>query len=158
MEKASRKALRLRNFDYASPGAYFVTVCTKNKEKLLAEISVGAGLCARPVSQLTEIGQKVEAAILYMDKRYAHVTVDKYVVMPNHIHLLLTIRETGGHGDPPLHKLIGEMKSYTTHQFGAILWQRGFYDHVIRGDEDYKKAWEYIETNPARWEKDRLYE
>ena len=81
--------------------------------------------------------------------------MDKYVVMPNHIHLLITISEpTGGHGDPPLQAVIGQLKSYTTHKYGKTLWQRSFYDHVIRDMNDYLAAWRYIDENPLKWELD----
>ncbi len=125
-----RKPNRLPQYDYAANGAYFITLCTKNKKKVLCDI-VGAGLCARPRIELTPLGELVQTSILYIPQKYTGVFVDAYVIMPNHIHFIFRLdRMTGGHGDPPLHKIIGEFKSYTTHLYGAPLWHRSFYDHV----------------------------
>ena len=67
------------------------------------------------------------------------------------------IINSGGHGNPPLHKIIGELKSYTTYKFGDDLWQRSFHDHIIRNEHDYLKIWEYIDNNPLKWELDCYY-
>ena len=93
-----------------------------------------------------------------MDKNYESVSVDKYVIMPNHIHLLIS-NLTGGHGDPPLriYDVVGRFKSFTTHQYGKTLWQRSFYDHVIRNRNDYNEIWEYIENNPVKWKQDEFH-
>jgi len=64
---------------------------------------------------------------------------------------------TGGHGGPPLHKIIGSFKSYTTHIFGNKLWQRSYHDHIIRGEKDYLKIWNYIEHNTAKWREDCFF-
>ena len=93
-----------------------------------------------------------------MDSRYPDIFIDNYVVMPNHIHLLLRIeKQTGGHGDPPLQDVIARFKSYTTHLYGKTLWQRSFIDHIIRNERDYLEHWTYIENNPIKWELDELY-
>ena len=156
MELKTRKELRLKDYDYGTPGAYFVTICTHGKEKLLCNI-VGEGLCALPQIKLTDTGNMVEESIAYINSTYDTVKVDKYVIMPNHIHLLITIEGTEGHGGPPLQTIIGRLKSYTTHKYGGILWQRSFYDHVIRSEKDYQKIWEYIDTNPIKWADDCYY-
>ena len=156
MEQRKRKPTRLENYDYAVPGAYFVTVCTEGRKKILSNI-VGEGLCALPKADLTEIGAQVEQAIAYMGRAYEGVAVDGYAIMPNHVHLLLFIHETGGHGGPPLPQIIGRFKSYTTHLYGGQLWQRSFYDHVIRNEDDLRSVREYIRHNPARWREDELY-
>ena len=78
--------------------------------------------------------------------------------MPNHIHLLIEINnQTGGHGDPPLQSIIGQLKSYTTHKYGKQLWQRSYYDHIIRNEEDYLNVWEYINSNAQKWTGDKYY-
>lgn len=152
-----RKQNRLLQYDYSQNGAYFVTVCTKDKQKILCDI-VGAGLRARPRIKLTPFGEQVQASILYMSERYTDISIDTYVIMPNHVHFIFRInRMADGRGDPPLHKIIGEFKSYTTHLYGAPLWQRSFHDHIIRGEEDYSDIAEYIENNPAKWLEDRFY-
>lgn len=157
MNLPKRKPIRLKEFDYSTPGAYFVTICTKDKEKTLSKIIVGDGLCAIPNNILTPIGNEIEKSIHYINENHNGVTIDKYVVMPNHIHLIVVLDDSGGGGTPPLQKIVGELKSYTTKQFGKILWQRSYHDHIIRGEQDYKKIWEYIDTNVAKWEMDCFY-
>ena len=156
MELPKRKSTRLSYYDYSQNGAYFVTVCTHEKRHLLSHI-VGEGLCALPKNILTPIGKDVESAIHFIGSHHPHVIVDKYVVMPNHIHMILMLDTPEGHGTPSLSNIVGQMKSYTTKLFGGTLWQRSFHDHIIRGEEDYKKIWQYIDTNVLRWEKDCFY-
>ena len=86
------------------------------------------------------------------------IKIDKYVIMPNHIHLIILMDNTGGHGNPPLQKIIGELKSYSTYNFGKEFWQRSFHDHIIRNENDYLKIWEYINNNPIKWNLDCYYE
>ncbi len=155
-ERPERKRNRLQLWDYSHPGAYFVTVCTKDRRKLLGKI-VGEGLCALPRMVLSPIGSRVRESIEHVSQRYDNVRIDKYIVMPNHIHLIVRIEETGGHRGPPLHKIIGQMKSYTTHSNDGVLWQRSFHDHIIRGEKDYRRIWEYIDTNTLKWTSDCFY-
>ena len=157
MTLPKRKPTRLKEYDYSTPGAYFITICTKNKEKLLSRIIVGEGLCALPQNILAPIGKEIENSIQYINDNLTGVKIDKYVIMPNHIHLIVIIDDAGGHRNPPLQNIIGQLKSYTTNKFAGILWQRSFHDHVIRGEKDYQKIWEYIDTNVLRWEQDCFY-
>ncbi len=157
MNLPKRKPTRLKEYDYSTSGAYFVTICTKNKEKLLSRIIVGEGLWALPQNILTPIGKEIENSLQYINDNFIGVKIDKYVIMPNHIHLIVMIDDAGGHGNPPLQNIIGQLKSFTTNKFGGILWQRSFHDHIIRGEKDYQKIWEYIDTNVLRWEQDCFY-
>ena len=152
-----RKSTRLKNYNYSSPGAYFVTICTKDRNNILSDIIVGEGLCALPTNKLTKIGKFVEQSIKYADENYSGVKIDKYVIMPNHIHLIVILDDSGGHGNPPLQDVIYRLKSFTTHEYGKNLWQRSFHDHVIRGDKDYIKIWKYVDTNVLKWEQDCFY-
>ncbi|MBR4949987.1 MAG: transposase [Clostridia bacterium] len=157
MEFHYRKPTRLREFDYSQNGYYFITICTKNKKCILSQI-VGEGLCALPSIILTAIGEKVYDAIKYINENYNGVKVDKYIIMPNHIHLIIS-NQTGGDGTPPLqvYDIIGRLKSFTTKQYGDILWQRSFHDHIIRGEKDYFEIWNYIDTNAQKWKEDCFY-
>ena len=158
MDFVKRKPTRLYNYDYSNAGAYFITICTKNKKALLSKI-VGEGLCALPKTELTSIGTKVHSAIEYICSHYENVNVDNYVIMPNHIHLLIRMDNmSGGHRDPPLQDIIARFKSFTTTQYGKTLWQRSFYDHIIRNETDYYTHFEYIQNNPAKWAEDELYQ
>ena len=157
MDLPKRKPTRLKDYDYSTPGTYFITICTKNKQKILCNI-VGAGLCALPSINLTPTGQMVADAIDYINNNYNGVSIDKYIIMPNHVHLIVEIH-AGGDGTPPLriYYIIGRFKSFTTHKYGKILWQRSFYDHIIRNEKDYLRVLEYIDNNPAKWKEDSLY-
>ena len=157
MELPKRKPTRLKRFDYSSNGAYFITICTHHKQKILCDI-VGEGLCALPSIKPSPIGKTVDTAINYININYNDISIDKYVIMPNHIHLIVTIL-SGGDGTPPLqlYDIIGRFKSFTTKHYKHTLWQRSFHDHVIRGEKDYLKIWEYIDTNPQKWTSDCFY-
>lgn len=152
-----RKPTRLKYYDYSQPGAYFVTICTKDKINILSEINIGEGLCALPKYKLTTAGLIVDETIKYVIESDNSVNIEKYVIMPNHIHMIIALNDTGGDGTPPLHKIVGEIKSYTTKRYGRKLWQRSFHDHIIRGKDDYLKIWEYIDNNIQKWELDCFY-
>lgn len=156
MNLPKRKPTRLKGYDYSQNGAYFITICTHNRKCVLSNI-VGEGFHTLPQNQLTPIGKEIEKSLQYINDNYIGVAVDKYIIMPNHIHLIVVLNNSGGCGNPPLQKIVGQLKSYTTNKFGAILWQRSYHDHIIRGEEDFQKIWEYIDTNPAKWEEDCFY-
>ena len=156
MELPKRKPTRLNGYDYSVPGAYFITICSHNREYLFSNI-VGEGLCALPQNILTPIGIEVEKSIQFINDNYIGVRIDKFVIMPNHIHLIVVLDNTGGRGNPPLQNIIGQLKSYITNKFDNTIWQRSYHDHIIRNEEDYKKIWNYIDTNVLKWEKDCFY-
>jgi len=163
LDLPKRKQIRLPEFDYSTPGAYFVTICTQNRRCILSDIAVGEGL-APPAVLLTPIGKCVEEQIRALSQRYPMVTIDSYVIMPNHLHMIVRISgEAGGASpSPTLYDVVRVLKSLTTrlsrgHLEDLPLWQRGYYEHVIRGEKDDLEIWEYIDTNPARWAEDRYY-
>ena len=168
-ELPKRKSLRLKEYDYSQNGCYFITICVKDKRHLLAHYRskkniVGAGLRARPQDAivLTPLGREVEKAIDYINIHYKNITIDNAIVMPNHIHILLTIdnidtKFSGGHGDPPLQDIIRNLKSYTTQKYwelsgneNGVLWQRSYIDHIIRNQTDFEQHWNYIEYNALK--------
>ena len=128
------------------------------KSKIFYATLQGRGLSALPITKLTPIGEAVKKSIKYIACNYDNKSVGKFVIMPNHIHLIIT-NQTGGHGDPPLqiYDIIGNFKSFTTHKYGKTLWQRSFHDHIIRGKNDYLKIWNYNDTNPQKWQDDCFY-
>lgn len=156
-ELPKRKELRLKEYNYGQNGAYFVTICVKDRKCVLWE-SVGTGI-ARPI-KLSHYGRVVENAIQNIPNHYAGVRIDKYVVMPNHVHLLMRI-ESGEDGRampvPTISTIIQQTKGYVTKQIGVGIWQSRFYDHVIRNQADYDDVYRYIENNPRQWELDELY-
>ena len=159
MNLPKRLPNRIPNFDYSTPGAYFLTICLKNRRNLLWE-SVGASIARPQKPSLSACGLIVDRAIQEIPKHYAAITVDNYVVMPNHVHLLLQI-QTDQDGRamlaPTVSRVVQQMKGIVTKQLGYSIWQKLFHDHVIRNEADYLKIWEYIETNPAKWQEDCFY-
>ena len=149
------------------PGAYFVTICTQDRRCILSDISVGAGALDGPKLALTESGRIVEKYIL-SSNRIDGLHVDKYFIMPNHIHMLLRIeglfeREVCGPSRAPaptnavIPHAISTLKRFVNADLGQNIFQRSYYEHSIRGEADYRKIWDYIDTNPARWVEDRYY-
>ena len=132
----TRKPTRLPDYDYSQNGCYFVTVCVKDKQHLLGHYKskqeiVGAGLRARPQDDLvlSGLGREVEKTIQYIDRNYENVHIENAIVMPNHIHLLVTLddfesRQAGGHGNPPLQNVIGQLKSYTTKRYRELTHEK----------------------------------
>ena len=159
MNQPQRKQNRLRNYDYSLPGAYFITICTHERENLFWE-TVGASIARPQKVNLSACGQVVDSAIKEIPKHYAAVSLDHYVVMPNHVHLLLQINalESGrAMHAPTISTVVQQLKGAVTKQIGHSVWQKLFYDHIVRGDKDYAMIWEYIENNPAKWMDDCFY-
>ena len=158
--RAQRKHIRLKQYDYAEEGVYFITFCTKNRAPLLSQI-VGRGDLPPPQGALTDIGKIVAEIIENTEKVYANITVDNYVIMPNHVHVLIRISEGNGGvraPRPTVMQIVKALKGIITRQLGFSIWQTGFYDHIIRDDEDYQIRFRYIEENPARWPQDEYYQ
>ena len=161
MELPKRKPNRLAGYDYDRPGGYFVTICTRNRCPVLRR-----GAHCAPENEfppLTREGRIVETAIQKIEEYHPGVFVDKYVVMPNHVHLLLRIEGNGRRtlcaptAKPLVGRVVWGFKQSATKQIGRSIWQKGYHDHVIRGEEDYLRIWEYVDTNPAKWREDRYY-
>ncbi len=168
MNHNTRKPNRLPDYDYSQNGAYFITICTKDSKCILSHIvedtSVGDGVLDVPKIDLTKIGKIVNDRIIEMNNIYKNVSVEKYVVMPNHIHLLIVIDSYNesiydGTSRTPsptrqnsvISSFVSTFKRYTNKQIGYNIWQRSFHDHVIRNEEDYLTRWQYIDENPKKW-------
>lgn len=154
-----RKRLRLKGYDYSSAGYYFITICVESGHEILGSVRDAHSVV--PCIELTEIGKIVIRYIENIPKHYGNVSIDKYVVMPNHIHMVVILeRGTPGCASPTkstLAKVINAFKSLTSRQFGESMWQRGYYDHIIRSETDYQRIWQYINENPVKWVEDRYY-
>ena len=159
-----RKHPRLDGYDYSLPGAYFVTVNVAGERCLLSEIRVGRGLAPAEV-RLSGLGRIVEEELLALPRRYPGVAVERYVIMPNHIHLILLVDDTaaGGTSKAPsptnavTPHFVSTLKRFCHRDAGKEIFQRSYHDHVIRDEEDYLKIWKYIDNNPARWQEDCFY-
>ena len=148
-----RQSIRIGDYDYSTPGAYFITVCTANREKIFWN-SVGADIIRPQNLPLSSIGKIVEQGILQMESHYQNVTVDKYCVMPDHVHLILRIEsDMDGRmiSAPTVSTIVGSMKRWVSRQIGRPIWQKSFYDHGIRNQQDYNEIWQYIENNPLKY-------
>ena len=174
------KQSRLGCFDYSESGSYFITICTEGRMNILSEISAGAGLPDSPevICNLLRSGKIVDHWIQKMNRHYDDISVDCYVIMPDHVHLLLSLTENsglsgrpvgGGLPDAPIRgplipesspgsrcnaaisRFVGTLKRFTNREIGEKIWQRSFYDHVIRNQQDYTQIWKYIEDNPRKW-------
>ena len=159
MELQKRKSIRLKNYDYSSPGAYFITICTHNRKELLSEIIVGDDAHIVPKNHISKYGLICDKYINNINIKYKNVTVDKYVIMPNHIHLIIILRGTMRASSPTnnIAGIIRTFKTMVTKEIGYSIWQRSYHDHIIRGEKDYQKIWEYIDTNVIKWESDCFY-
>ena len=166
-ELPTRKNNRLPCYDYSQNGAYFITICTKNKKCILSRI-VGGGVLDAPKVNLTKFGNVVDERIRSMNDVYDHIKTEKYVIMPNHIHLLIHIYDrdkTCGKGTSrtpsPTNALIpsyvSTLKRMCNRSIGMDIWQRSYHDRVIRGEKEYQMIWQYVDTNPIRWELDCFY-
>ena len=189
-----RKTIRLQNYDYSQNGAYFVTICTAHKRPLFGVVRRGDP-CGRPpvpvYAELSEIGRIVESYLTEIPSHYPDVHLASYVIMPDHIHMILVLtqnqpqragqcpapteesdlscrrggtpgppattekpvppcRRGGTPGPPALPKIINAFKSLTTRKAGTSLWQRGYYEHILRNQQDFDEAAGYIAGNPVR--------
>ena len=149
----NRKQIRIQNYDYATPGAYFITICTANREKLFWSSRRGE-LCSPVNVPLSEIGMIVYREMHKLNSVYCAVQVEKYCIMPDHIHMILVI-DTDADGRPQvaptISRVIKQFKGSITKQVGKSIWQKSFYDHGIRNQQDYDEIWKYIENNPLKY-------
>lgn len=157
-----RKNPRLKGFDYSKTGVYFLTICTQNRKNILSTI-VGEG---SPLPLLTPYGEIVDVWIQKIPEKYPDASVDCYVIMPNHIHILLSIVKDDGRADlsPTVNTIIGWLKYQSTKEINKLrastqdkIFQRSFFDHIIRNRDDYEEHVKYIYENPIRWYYDELY-
>ena len=138
-----RKNPRLKNYDYSTNGAYFITICTANKTKYLSQIVSTGGIIK---NELSVIGQTVERYLQSIPE------IDVYVVMPNHVHMI--IMKTSG---KTIASDVRSFKGLTVKNCPGLKWQRNYYEHVIRDEEDYRIKRAYIEDNPRRWADDEYF-
>jgi putative transposase len=167
--KHHHRSIRLQGYDYAQAGAYFVTICTQNRECFFGEIVDGE-------MQLSEIGKVAEECWRAIPNHFSNVALDVFVVMPNHVHGVVMITTVGRgtacrapttdrFGHPVANSLptvIRSFKSAVTRRISTLLnttgisvWQRNYYEHVIRNEEELLSLRRYIVDNPLQWALDR---
>ncbi len=173
-----RKPMRAKYADYSHSGAYFLTICTQDRKKLLSTVQipptpVGDGaLDVPPAPQntpcvcLTPMGRIVEKYILSTN-RMPGVTVDRYVIMPDHVHIIIFVRSDPGEKpknddgsgtsrapsptNATVPRVISSLKRLCHAELGEVIFQRSYMDHIIRNQQDYESKANYIEENPLRW-------
>ncbi|MGN1306321.1 MAG: transposase [Faecousia sp.] len=159
----SHKRNRLEGYDYGSEGVYFLTLCTEGRRNLLSRI-VARGILDAPETELTSYGKVLKEAIDYLNQARENICVEEYVIMPNHLHILVRITKAckGASGmpratDAVIPRFVSFLKRYTNRTSGKQLWQTSYYDHIIRSEADFWKHLRYIEENPAKWLEDQYY-
>ena len=163
-----RKKIRLQGYDYSQSGYYHITICVKNGQEILWENDDIVG--AHSVRPLSSVGKTVKTAIENIPKIYANTNIDKYVIMPNHIHLILCINadENGCNSNEngrtlcaptkaTVSRIIKQCKEYVTKQIGYSIWHPRFYEEIIRNEDAYRNIWRYIDENPLKWKEDEYY-
>jgi len=163
MDHSNRKLPRHPEFDYNTPGMYFLTICTENRRCILSDVSA-YGSKQSPVIKLTKYGHTAKKYIEQLSAFYSELSVENYVIMPNHIHILLNVQPNGPSGTPVptvqnsiVSRFVSTFKRFSNKEYGENIWQSRSYDHIIRDQEDYLRHLEYINDNPFKWESDKLY-
>ena len=182
MDLPRRKRNRLRNYDYSQNGAYFITICTENRIRLFGKISVGADLVSARV-KLSNAGQMIDRIFTETISQFPDIISDIYIIMPNHFHCIVTIQRADTRSAlsavseanisraalTKLDSFVQAFKSRTTVEyikgvksgiyppFNKRVWQRNYYEHIIRDDFDYQQKWRYIDENPIKWHEDCYY-
>ncbi len=162
MSLPNRKTIRLKDYDYSANGVYFVTICSKDRQHLFW--NVGA-ISDRPPKQpdLTRIGHIAEKLINQTPKIYSDIHIDKYTVMPNHVHILISINKPDYAETrrsliaPTISRIIKQYKSAVTKEAGMSIWQKSFHEHIVRDEQEYQQIWRYIDENPLKWQQDCYY-
>ena len=171
-EEHYRRSIRLKNYDYKKSGYYFITVCSKNRECIFSTLNninvVGAGLASAQIS-LTNIGDIIERNWIDLPNQYENVYLDEYIIMPNHIHGICIIDSSKRADARPAPTTFCDIIcSFKSRCFNdnlqrinsnnlneiAKLWQRNYYEHIIRNDKELEKIRQYIYDNPYKWDED----
>ncbi len=148
MEFFKRKSPRISHYDYSTQNYYFITICTHAKKCIFGEPMM-----------LNQFGNIAKINMEAIQTHYDKIHIEKYVVMPNHVHFILVLKENCViRAD----QVIGQYKSGVTRQIrkiapGTEVWQRSFHDHIIRNQVQYERIWQYIENNPLRWQEDCFF-
>ena len=147
-----RKRLRLQGYDYSSEGCYFLTICTEHRRNLLSTVVGGDDLGAPKEIKLKPYGKIVEKYILSMEKAYDTIKIENYIIMPNHIHLLILIDTYGlpRSSAPTIPNAVTAFKKFVNRDCKRNIWQRVYIDHIIRNQADYENHWNYVEYNALK--------
>lgn len=154
-----RRSIRLQAYDYSAGGAYYVTMCTQNRRYLFCDVKNGAPI-------LNDVGRMVSNCWEQLSQRFPNVKTDKFIVMPNHLHGIIWIMRAPIKGAPTVGEIVGAYKSITTNEyirnvknnswqpFDKRVWQRNYYERVIRNESELYFLRQYIANNLAEWDSD----
>ncbi len=161
-----RRSIRLKSFDYRTPGAYVVTICTQHWRCLLASVDENE-------AHLSSAGRMVLDVWYELPHHFADLELDAFVVMPNHVHGIVVLCPSDDQrleqSSASLPDVVQRFKSLTTHLYGqgvrndgwapypGRLWHRNYFERIIRNERELEAFRQYIENNPVAWEKDRHY-
>ena len=151
---STRKSPRLKGFDYSFPTAYFITICTHEKVCLFGQ-----------PERLNRWGEIADRCVGQISVHYSCVTIEKHVVMPNHVHMLLFVDFSKLPDEqlrPNITSIVGKYKAAVSREIHRIdpaikVWQRSFHDHIPRSEKALEDIWHYIDDNPRKWDLDRFY-
>ncbi len=161
MDQPERKSLRLINYDYTTANCYFVTICIDKRENILGTMNNQAELSP------SRYGQIVNHWWQSLPNRFPTIALDTFIIMPDHVHGIIFINPVGAGHDPPatLGQIVGYFKMNSAKeinllrdQINSAFWQRNYFEHIIRNDQDLQKTREYITTNPLRWTLDNEHQ
>jgi REP element-mobilizing transposase RayT len=162
-----RKNIRLKGYDYSQNGAYFLTICTQDKRMLFGNVVGADSISAR--MEINDCGQMIDDTLHEIFNEIQNVILDKYVIMPNHIHVVAVMSRADMESAPTISYIMQSFKRYTTikyingvktgmySKFNKRIWQRSFHDHIIRNEAEYQRIWQYIDENPLKWQDDCYY-
>lgn len=149
--KPTRKTNRLKDFDYSSAGDYFITICVNNRDNMFWK-SDYKQLQAKTKDYMLLLNKNGNIAELVISRTCSmydgKIKIDKYVIMPDHIHMIISILIPNVASVP---QIVRQIKRYISVEIGEKgFWQKGYYDHIIRNEKDYNETWDYIDANPRR--------
>ncbi|HMC58053.1 MAG TPA: hypothetical protein VKJ01_02560 [Candidatus Solibacter sp.] len=144
MDLPQRRRLRLPSFNYAEARAYFVTICTQQNRCVFGEINDGRMIC-------NSLGKIVEACWNEIPMHYSTAELDAFVVMPNHVHGVIVLSEGRAGHARPLQVVVGSFKASVSKAAEFPVWQRSYWDRIVRDDKELDQIRDYVEENPSRW-------
>ncbi|MBL0331515.1 MAG: transposase [Chlorobiota bacterium] len=163
-----RRSIRLKEYEYSQAGLNFITICCQNRACLFCEITIGADLRVCPNNEqrmiLSDAGKLIEKWYYELENKFPDIKYHEMIVMPNHFHCI--VENVGS----PLHRVVQWFKTMTTNEyirgvknlgwipFNGKLWQRNYYEIIIRNEQSYQTISEYIINNPAKWTLDKFYD
>ncbi len=165
-----RRSIRLRGYDYSQAGAYFITICTHNRECLFGAVGAGSKPALSSIKPaqspdsmvLNEYGEIVKDTWEDLINHVDGIELDAFGIMPNHVHGVIVFIGAGKH---TLSEIVRQLKTFSARRInrkrgsqGLPVWQRNYYEHIIRNEDDLARIREYIANNPANWQSDENYQ